>query len=38
MPYRPKLGFTLLELLAALAVLAVLASLSFRGLSSVLDG
>ena len=31
-------GFTLLELLAALAVLAVLASLSFRGLSSVLDG
>jgi len=37
MPYRPKLGFTLLELLAALAVLAVLASLSFRGLSSVLD-
>ena len=30
-------GFTLLELLAALAVLAVLASLSFRGLSSVLD-
>jgi len=37
-PYRPKLGFTLLELLAALAVLAVLASLSFRGLSSVLDG
>jgi len=32
------LGFTLLELLAALAVLAVLASLSFRGLSSVLDG
>jgi prepilin-type N-terminal cleavage/methylation domain-containing protein len=36
-PYRPKLGFTLLELLAALAVLAVLASLSFRGLSSVLD-
>ncbi|HEV8110006.1 MAG TPA: type II secretion system protein GspJ [Burkholderiales bacterium] len=38
MPYRPKSGFTLLELLAALAVLAVLASLSFRGLSSVLDG
>ena len=38
MPHRPKLGFTLLELLAALAVLAVLASLSFRGLSSVLDG
>jgi prepilin-type N-terminal cleavage/methylation domain-containing protein len=37
-PYRPKVGFTLLELLAALAVLAVLASLSFRGLSSVLDG
>jgi general secretion pathway protein J len=37
-PYRPKSGFTLLELLAALAVLAVLASLSFRGLSSVLDG
>jgi prepilin-type N-terminal cleavage/methylation domain-containing protein len=33
-----KAGFTLLELLAALAVLAVLASLSFRGLSSVLDG
>ena len=33
-----KSGFTLLELLAALAVLAVLASLSFRGLSSVLDG
>jgi len=32
-----KAGFTLLELLAALAVLAVLASLSFRGLSSVLD-
>ena len=38
MPYRPRSGFTLLELLAALAVLAVLASLSFRGLSSVLDG
>jgi general secretion pathway protein J len=36
---RPRSpGFTLLELLAALAVLAVLASLSFRGLSSVLDG
>jgi general secretion pathway protein J len=35
---RSKSGFTLLELLAALAVLAVLASLSFRGLSSVLDG
>jgi general secretion pathway protein J len=35
---KPKSGFTLLELLAALAVLAVLASLSFRGLSSVLDG
>ncbi len=31
-------GFTLIELLAALAVLAVLAALSFRGLSSVLDG
>jgi prepilin-type N-terminal cleavage/methylation domain-containing protein len=30
-------GFTLIELLAALAVLAVLATLSFRGLSSVLD-
>jgi general secretion pathway protein J len=35
---RRETGFTLLELLAALAVLAVLASLSFRGLSSVLDG
>jgi general secretion pathway protein J len=30
-------GFTLLELLAAMAVLAVLGTLSFRGLSSVLD-
>jgi len=30
-------GFTLIELLAALAVLAVLATLSWRGLSSVLD-
>jgi general secretion pathway protein J len=35
---RPRApGFTLLELLAALAVLAVLASISFRGLTSVLD-
>jgi general secretion pathway protein J len=33
---RPR-GFTLLELLAAMAVLAVLGTLSFRGLSSVLD-
>src|SRR5918999_5462778 len=31
-------GFTLIELLAALAVLAVLAALSFRALSSVLEG
>lgn len=30
-------GFTLLELLAAMAVLAVLGTMSFRGLSSVLD-
>jgi general secretion pathway protein J len=30
-------GFTLVELLVAMAVLAVLASVSFRGLSSILD-
>jgi len=34
---RVQCGFTLVELLVAMAVLAVLASVSFRGLSSILE-